>query len=141
MSEPNRFDQFRSESDLPTLRKLEVGEKFTARLLGVRSWTPPADQQTPNPEPIPVLDLEENGVQFSWMAGTWHSKEELAFANPDDGDVLKVMRLPNRGRSYQFRIETVERKRPPDGDVPIDDRDLPKTPEPQGGEQFGDVPF
>jgi hypothetical protein len=137
----SRFDEFRNDGDLPPLRKLEIGEKFTALLQGVRPWTPPADQQNPDPKPLPVLDLEEANVRYSWMASTWHAIDQLTYADPADGDTVRVTRLPNRGRSHQYQVEVVTRRTPPESDTPIDDSGLPDLPKPTGGEQFGEVPF
>ena len=91
----DRFAKYRTESDLPPWRKLEVGESFTAKLTGAHEFRTTQKNDKGQDEEVihPVLDFDG----FSWMASTWHAKEELDFANPADGDDVTVKRLPKPG--------------------------------------------
>ena len=111
----SRFEKYAPESDFPPLRKLEPGESFTAELLGFHEIESQFEKV-----PSPVLELRDfHGQEFAFVCGGWSAREELVFADPQDGDTIKVSRRPDRGRSYQFRIEVVERAIP-ESDVPID---------------------
>ena len=98
----SRFDQYKSESDLPELRKLEVGESFTARLFGDHPYE--GDNG-----PVPVLEFVDGaGVEFGWIAGSWHAREQLAVVDPQVNDTVTVSRLADRGRSHQYSITIVQ---------------------------------
>ena len=97
----SRFDKYRTESDLPVLKKLEPGESFTAKLLGDHDYTGDSG-------PIPVLEFRDDGGEFGWLAGAWKAREELAIADPKVGDVVTVARLADRGRSHDYSIVVVQ---------------------------------
>ena len=98
-----RFDEYRSEPDLPQFRKLEEpGQRFTATLTGDHSYE--GDNGA-----VPVLEFkDETGVEFAWLAGPWHAREQLALADPQRGDRVTVRRLADRGRSHQYSIAIVQ---------------------------------
>jgi hypothetical protein len=117
-SSTSRFSKYRQASDYAPLRKLEVGEEFTERLVGDHEYEG-------SDGPVPVLDFDE----FSWMASSWHAIEQLEIADPQPGDAVRVKRLPNKGRSHQFEIEVIERATP----------EAVREPEPEPvGAEFGD---
>jgi hypothetical protein len=97
---PSRFAQYTS-GDLPPLVKPDVGDGFTGRLVGEHEYT--TDDRT-----LPVLDFEDgDGGRFSWMVSAWHALDQLALADPPPGALLEIRRLPDKGRSHQFRIRTI----------------------------------
>ena len=62
-----------------------------------------------------MLDFAE----FSWMASTWHAIDQLCEADPKPGDRVSVARLPNKGRSHQYRIKVVGTEGGEGDDEPI----------------------
>jgi hypothetical protein len=111
-----RFDDYRDEKDYRDWRYLNVGEQFSARMTGdhlFHSTKPDGNGKVP--KPAPVLEFAEgdgkweNGKPFDWLASQWHARDEVAIADPYPGDMVKVVRLANKGRSYQFEVTVVER--------------------------------
>ena len=98
-SDGSRFGQY-SDSDWPELRKLEPGESFTARLLGAHEYV--GEDAT-----VPVLECVDDDGEFGWRAGAWQARKELAAVDPQDGDVIRVERLANVGRSHRYAIRVV----------------------------------
>jgi hypothetical protein len=124
----SRFDQYRRESDLPPLRKLQPGEEFTATLIGIRDFK--SDDGT-----VPILDFTSGDGDFAVIAGAWKLRDELAFADPKDGDVLVVARLADRGRSQDWTV-TVNRT----ADDAVFAGEFEPSVQDRAREQFGDEP-
>ena len=116
----SRFDRYRPESDFAPWLKLEPGESFRGTLTGVREIGSERDGDV-----SPVLDLVDfRGGEHSWIAGTWSAREQLAFSDPQDNDVIEIRRGPDRGRSHQYAIHVVE-KASAEPEIPVDGGDLP----------------
>ena len=104
-------------------------------LTGDHEFNPTPTKEDPKPNPIPVLEFERETPPFAWMASAWHALDELALADPQVGDVVRVARLADRGRSHQFDIriaQSANGAKPADADTPIDTSGL--------DEKFGDKP-
>jgi hypothetical protein len=99
MANDSRFSKYRRD-DLPPLVKLDVGEQFTGRLTGEHEYSPSSDD-----EPKPVLEFEdEHRKPFAWRASAWRAIDELDKVDPQPGDWVTVIRLPDRGRSHDFSV-------------------------------------
>jgi hypothetical protein len=61
--------------------------------------------------PVPILELEDpdTGEPCAWIASSWHALKQLAAADPEVGDTIKVRRLADKGRSHG----TQKRGQPP----------------------------
>jgi hypothetical protein len=93
------FSKYRRH-ELPPLRKLAVGEQFTARMTGVHEWSPGPDEP-----PVPVLELVgEDGEEFGWRATAWRAIDALDRANPQVNSWITVIRKADIGRSHDYSI-------------------------------------
>jgi hypothetical protein len=109
----SRFEKYRPDSELADLKKLEVGQTFTATLTGDHEYDG-------KDGPVPVLEFRaKDGIEFGWMAGSWHAREQLADLDPQDGDTVTVTRLADRGLSHQYSIRTEKPAGGDDGDFPF----------------------
>ncbi len=115
----SRFDKYRTEDDRPPLRKPEQFESFTAKLLGEHDFV------GENGRVVPVLELTDEIGEFGWMVGPWHARDELSIADPQVGDMVRVTRLADKGKSHRYKIDVVQAAKAVNGDVPIDTSDLP----------------
>ena len=78
----SRFEKYRPESEFAPLLKLEQGESFRGVLIGAREIEGKYGV-------APILDLRDfRGQERGWIASTWSAREELVYADPQDGDVV-----------------------------------------------------
>ena len=102
MSKDSRFAKYREDDLAPLVKLAEPGDQFTGRLVGDREYVSRRDG---GEKVHPILDFErENGEPFAWIASAWRAKKELANIDPQPGDWVTVIRLPNRGQSHDFSI-------------------------------------
>ncbi len=99
----SRFSKY-AQGELAPLVKLEQDESQTGRLVGEHEYNGEDDNV------FPVLEIVDavTGREVAWRASAWHARERLELVDPQHGDVIRITRLADRGKSHQYKIEILE---------------------------------
>lgn len=123
----SRFAKYKNGSggDLPPLFRPSEGESRVGLLIGDREHVGKDDSG--NEKVVPVLDFRDpdSGERWSFMSSAWRWVSELEDVDPQLGDLLRVSRRQNIGRSWDLRLEVLRRANEP---KPAEGTRVPSAP-------------